>query len=163
MSNHILSTDHSATMKTSRGITLNTSQSFVPYNINVVPSSEFEISNEITSVTYTGTSLNTFLVSQNAELKTLGNTGAIGNIVNRGSADNVINRGTITTLTNGSGNIGTITDIHGTTTITKVSGSIVIPSKSSLTGSIVFSGDNGTSDVTLKYDSAKGCMVFLYE
>lgn len=163
MSNHILSTDHSATMKTSRGITLNTSQNFVPYNINVVPSSEFEISNEITSVTYTGTSLNTFLVSQNAELKTLGNTGAIGNIVNRGSADNVINRGTITTLTNGSGNIGTITDIHGTTTITKVSGSIVIPSNSNLTGSIVFGGDNGSSDVTLKYDSVKACMVFTYE
>ena len=163
MSNHTLSTDHSAIMKTSHGITLNTSQSFVPYNINVVPSSEFEISNEITRVTYIGTSLNTFLVSQNAELETLGNKGAIGNIVNRGSADNVINRGTITTLTNGSGNIGTITDIHGTTTITKVSGSIVIPSKSSLTGSIVFNGDDGASDITLKYDSAKGCMVFIYE
>mgnify|MGYP007085217842 CR=1 FL=1 len=163
MSNHTLSTDHSATMKTSHGITLNTNQSFVPYNINVVPSSEFEISNKITSVTYTGTSLNTFLVSQNAELNTLSNAGTIGNIVNRGIVDNVINRGTIATLVNGSGKIGTITDINGTTTITKVSGSIVIPSKSSLTGSIVFGGDNGSSDVTLKYDSAKGCMVFTYE
>ena len=101
-------------MKTSHGITLNTSQSFVPYNINVVPSSEFEISNEITSVTYAGASLNTFLVSQNAELKTLSNTGTIANIMNRRTVDNVINRGTIATLTNGSGKIGTITDIHGT-------------------------------------------------
>ena len=163
MSNHTLSTDHSATMKASHGITLNTSQSFVPYNINVVPSSEFEISNEITSVTYIGTSLNTFIVSQNAELKTLSNVGIVDNVMNRGTVSDILNRGTITTLTNGSGNIGTITDIHGTTTITKVSGSIVIPSKSSLTGSIVFNGDNSSSDVTLKYDSAKGCMVFIYE
>ena len=83
--------------------------------------------------------------------------------MNRGTISSILNRGTITTLTNGSGNIGTITDINGTTTITKVSGSIVIPSKSSLTGSIVFTGDNGSSDVILKYDSAKGCMVFAYE
>lgn len=163
MSNHTLSTDHSATMKTSHGITLNTNQSFVPYNINVIPSNEFEISDEITNITYTGNSIDPFLVSQNAKLKTLSNVGIVDNVMNRGTISSILNRGTITTLTNGSGNIGTITDIHGTTTITKVSGSIVIPSKSSLTGSIVFNGDNGSSDVILKYDSAKGCMVFAYE
>ena len=141
MSDYTLSADHSATMKTSHGITLNTSQSFVPYDINIVPASTFKISEGIKTVVY--------------------------NVVNIGTISDILNRGSITTLTNdkanGNGTIGTISNIIGTTTITNVSGSIVIPSKSNLTGSIVFGGDNGTSDVTLKYDSDKGCMVFLYE
>ena len=134
MSDYTLSADHSATMKTSHGITLNTSQSFVPYNINVVPASAFKISEEIKKVEYIGHAMDIF-VSKGAELKDIENAGTIG----------------------------TISAINGTTTITNVSGSIVIPSKSNLKGSIVFKGNNGTSDVTLKYDSAKGCMVFVYD
>ena len=166
MSDYTLSADHSATMKTSHGITLNTSQSFVPYNINIIPASSFVISEEINRVKYTGHAMDIF-VSKGAELKTIGNTGTVYNVVNIGTISDILNRGSITTLTNdkanGNGTIGTISNIIGTTTITNVSGSIVIPSKSKLTGSIVFGGDNGTSDVTLKYDSDKGCMVFLYE
>ena len=159
MSDYTLSADHSATMKTSNGITLNTSQSFVPYDINIIPASTF---------VYTGHAIDTFAVSKGAELKTIGNRGIVDKIENNhGTIISIINTGTITTLTNdktnGKGTIGAISNIIGTTTITNVSGSIVIPSKSKLTGSIVFGGDNGTSDITLKYDSAKGCMVFLYE
>lgn len=167
MSDYTLSADHSATMKTSHGITLNTSQSFVPYDINIVPASTFKISEGIKTVVYTGLAMNTFSIAKGAELKTIGNTGTVYNVVNIGTISDILNRGSITTLTNdkanGNGTIGTISNIIGTTTITNVSGSIVIPSKSNLTGSIVFGGDNGTSDVTLKYDSDKGCMVFLYE
>lgn len=135
MSTYKLTTDHYAIMGTSRGITLNTSQSFVPYNINIVPASAFVISEEINKVKYIGHAMDTFIISKGAELKDIENAGTIG----------------------------TISDINGATTITNVSGRIVIPSKSNLTGSIVFGGDNNTSDVTLKYDSAKGCMVFTYE
>lgn len=163
MSDYKLTNDHSSIMGTSSGITLNTEKTFIPYNINVVPNSTFEISEEITSISYTGGSLDPFVVLQKAELKTLSNTGTVDNIVNGGTISGVINRGSITTLNNDKGAIGIISDINGATTITNVSGSIVIPSKSNLTGSIVFGGDNSTSDITLKYDSAKGCMVFLYE
>ena len=145
MSDHTLSADHSAIMGTSRGITLNTSQSFVPYDINIVPASTF---------VYTGHAIDTFAVSKGAELKTIENRGTVDKIEN--------NNGTISSILN-TGTIGTISDIIGATTITNVSGRIVIPSKSNLKGSIVFKGNNGTSDVTLKYDSAKGCMVFTYE
>lgn len=154
MSTYKLTTDHSAIMGTSRGITLNTSQSFVPYNINIIPASGFVISEEINKVTYTGHAMDPFVIKKGAELKTIRNEGTVGDIVN--------NNGTISDIDN-RGTIGAISNIIGTTTITNVSGSIVIPSKSKLTGSIVFGGDNGTSDITLKYDSAKGCMVFLYE
>ena len=172
MSDYTLSADHSATMKTSNGITLNTNQSFVPYDINIVPASTFKISEGIKTVVYTGRVMNTFSITKDAEVKTIGNSGTVDNIVNIGTISDILNRGTITTLTNdktnGNGTIGTISNgtisnIIGTTTITNVSGSIVIPSKSNLTGSIVFGGDNGTYDVTLKYDSDKGCMVFSYE
>ena len=159
MNDYTLSSDHSATMKTSNGITLNTSQSFVPYDINIIPASTF---------VYTGHAIDTFAVSKGAELKTIGNVGTVDKIENNnGTIISILNTGTIARLTNdkinGKGTIGTISNIIGTTTITNVSGSIVIPSKSNLTGSIVFGGDNGTSDITLKYDSDKGCMVFLYE
>ena len=159
MNDYTLSADHSATMKTSNGITLNTSQSFVPYDINIIPASTF---------VYTGHAIDTFAVSKGAELKTIGNVGTVDKIENNnGTISSILNRGSITTLTNdkanGNGTIGTISNIIGTTTITNVSGSIVIPSKSNLTGSIVFGGDNNTSDVTLKYDPDKGCMVFTYE
>ena len=159
MSDYTLSADHSATMKTSNGITLNTSQSFVPYDINIVPASRF---------VYTGHAIDTFAISKGAELKTIGNAGTVDELENNnGTIRNILNRGTIAMLTNdktnGNGTIGTISAINGTTTITNVSGSIVIPSKSNLKGSIVFKGNNGTSDVTLKYDSAKGCMVFVYD
>ena len=167
MSDYTLSADHSATMKTSHGITLNTSQSFVPYDINIVPASTFKISEGIKTVVYTGRVMNTFSITKDAELKTIGNSGAVDNVVNIGTISDILNRGTITTLTNdktnGNGMIGTISNIIGTTTITNVSGSIVIPSKSNLTGSIVFGGDNDTSDVALKYDPDKGCLVFTYE
>lgn len=167
MSDYTLSADHSAIMGTSHGITLNTSQSFVPYDINVVPANTFKISEGIRTVLYTGRAMNTFSIVKGAELKTIGNPGTVDNIVNIGTIGDILNRGTITTLTNdktnGNGTIGTISNIIGTTTITNVSGSIVIPSKTNLTGSIVFGGDNGTSDVALKYDSDKGCMVFSYE
>lgn len=167
MSDYTLSADHSATMKTSHGITLNTNQSFVPYDINIVPASQFRISEGIKTVVYTGLAMNTFSIAKGAELKNIGNPGTVGNIVNIGTIGDILNRGSISRLTNdkanGNGTIGTISNIIGTTTITNVSGSIVIPSKSDLTGSIVFGGDNDTSDVTLKYDSDKGCMVFLYE
>ena len=167
MSDYTLSADHSATMKTSHGITLNTSQSFVPYNINIVPASTFKISEGIKTVVYTGRVMNTFSITKDAELKAIGNSGTVYNAVNIGTISNILNRGGITTLTNdkanGNGTIGTISNIIGTTTITSISGSIVIPSKSNLTGSIVFGGDNDTSDVTLKYDPDKGCLVFTYE
>lgn len=164
MSNHILSTDHSATMKTSHGITLNTSQSFVPYNISIKPSYKFEISDEIGTATYTGRLMDTFAVTNGAALNTIGNEGTITGIFNLSTTHYIENSGTIDELNNkDGGTIGTITDIPRETTITNVSGKITIPVKSNLTGSIVFGGDNGTSDVTLKYDSAKGCMVFLYE
>lgn len=135
MSTYKLTTDHSAIMGTSRGITLNTNQSFIPYNINIVPASAFVISEEINTVKYIGHAMDTFIISKGAELKDIENAGTIG----------------------------TISDINGATAITNVSGRIVIPSKSNLTGSIVFGGDNSTSDITLKYDSNKGCMVFVYE
>lgn len=159
MSDYTLSADHSATMKTSHGITLNTSQSFVPYDINIVPASTF---------VYTGHAIDTFAISKGTELKTIGNTGTVDKIENNnGTIISILNTGNITTLTNdktnGKGTIGAIENIIGTTTITNVSGSIVIPSKSNLAGSIVFKGDNDTSDVTLKYDSDKGCLVFTYE
>ena len=144
MSDYILSADHSAIMRTSRGITLNTSQSFVPYDINIVPANTFTISKGIETV----------IITKGAELKTIRNEGTVGDIVN--------NNGTIRDINN-RGTIGAISNIIGKTTITNVSGSTVIPSKSNLKGSIVFKGDNPTSDVTLKYDSAKGCMVFTYE
>lgn len=159
MSDHTLSADHSATMTTSHGITLNTSQSFLPYDINIVPASTF---------VYTGHAINTFAISKGTELKTIGNRGTVDKIENNnGTISSILNTGTIAMLTNdkinGKGTIDAISNIIGTTTITNVSGSIVIPSKSNLTGSIVFGGDNGASNITLKYDSAKGCMVFTYE
>lgn len=163
MSDYTLSADHFAKMKTSHGITLNTNQSFIPYDINIVPASMFKISEGIETVVYTGRAMNTFSIAKGAELKTIGNPGTVDKIVNIGTISVIDNRGSITTLTNDKGTISTISAINGTTTITNVSGSIVIPSKSNLTGSIVFKGNNGTSDVTLKYDSAKGCMVFVYD
>lgn len=166
MSDYTLSADHSAIMGTSHGITLNTSQSFVPYDINVVPANTFKISEGIRTVLYTGLAMNTFSITKDAEIKAIGNSGTVDKIVNNnGTISSILNTGTITMLTNdkGTGTIGAISDINGTTTITNVSGSIVIPSKSNLTGSIVFNGDNDTSDVTLKYDPDKGCMVFTYE
>lgn len=163
MSEYKLTTDHFAIMGSSHGITLKTNQSFVPYDINVVPYNEFEISDEIKKVTYTGHLLEPFIVSPGAELRGLSNEGKIDFATNNNTIYYFTNAGTISTLTNGSGNIGTITDIHGTTTITNVSGSIVIPSKSNLTGSIIFGGGDTSSAVTLKYDSDKDCMVFTYD
>ena len=159
MSDYTLSADHSAIMGTSHGITLNTSQSFVPYDINIVPASTF---------VYTGHAINTFAISKGTALKTIGNRGTVDKIENNNATiSSILNTGTIAMLTNdkinGKGTIDAISNIIGTTTITNVSGSIVIPSKSNLTGSIVFGGDNGASNITLKYDSAKGCMVFTYE
>ena len=159
MSDYTLSADHSAIMGTSHGITLNTSQSFVPYDINIVPASTF---------VYTGHAIDTFAISKGTELKTIGNRGTVDKIENNnGTISSILNTGTIAMLTNdkinGKGTIDAISNIIGTTTITNISGSIVIPSKSNLKGSIVFRGDNNTSGVTLKYDSAKGCMVFTYE
>ena len=159
MSDYTLSADHSAIMGTSHGITLNTSQSFVPYDINIVPASTF---------VYTGHAIDTFAISKGTELKAIGNRGTVDKIENNnGTISSILNTGTIAMLTNdkinGKGTIDAISNIIGTTTITNISGSIVIPSKSKLTGSIVFGGDNGASNITLKYDSAKGCMVFTYE
>lgn len=164
MSNYKLTNDHYAIMKTSHGITLNTNQSFIPYNINVVLNNEFEISEEIRKVTYAGHSLDPFVVSRNAELKSIGNEGTTAGIFNLNTIHYIENSGTIDELNNKEGGtVGTITDIPEETTITNVSGKITIPVKSNLTGSIVFGGDNDTSAVTLKYDSAKDCMVFTYD
>lgn len=164
MSGYELTNDHFAEMRTSHGITLNTSQSFVPYNISIRPSYKFEISDEIGTATYTGHLMETFAVANGAVLKNFGNEGTITSVFNLKTIHAIENSGTINELLNrDNGTIETIRNIPKTTTITKVSGSIVIPSKSNLTGSIVFNGDNGSSDVALKYDSVKGCMVFTYE
>ena len=91
MSDYTLSADHSATMKTSNGITLNTNQSFVPYDINIVPASRF---------VYTGHAIDTFAISKGAELKTIGNAGTVDEIENNnGTISNILNRGTIAMLT----------------------------------------------------------------
>lgn len=164
MSDYKLSNDHFAVMRTSHGITLNTEKTFIPYNINIIPDSKFEISEEINRVTYTGHLLDPFIVSQNAELKSLGNEGIIGCVINNNAIAEVRNFGTINALNN-SGTVETITDIplNTTTTIVKISGQMRVPVKSNLTGSIVFGGGDTSSAVTLKYDSAKDCMVFTYE
>lgn len=164
MSEYKLTADHSAIMGSSHGITLKTNQSFVPYNINVVPYKEFEISDEIQKVTYTGHFLEPFIVSQNAELKGLGNEGIIGCIINNKAIAEVRNVGTINALNN-SGTVETITDIplNTTTTIVKISGQMRVPVKSNLTGSIIFGGGDTSSAITLKYDSTNKCMVFTYD
>lgn len=164
MSDYKLSNDHFAVMRTSHGITLNTEKTFIPYNINIIPDSKFEISDEIGTATYTGHLMETFAVANGAELRNFGNEGTITGVFNLSTIHSIENSGTINELLNrDTGTIDVITNIPKTTTINKVSGSIVIPVKSNLTGSIVFGGDNDTSAVTLKYDSTKDCMVFTYD
>lgn len=164
MSDYTLTNDHFAEMRTSHGIILNTHQSFIPYDISIKPSYMFEISDEIGTATYTGHLMETFAVANGAKLRNFGNEGTITGVFNLNTIHSIENTGTINELLNReTGTIDIITNIPKTTTITNVSGSIVIPSKSNLTGSIVFGGDNGSSDVTLKYDSTNKCMVFTYE
>ena len=93
MSDYILSADHhAAIMRTSRGITLNTSQSFVPYDINIVPANEFTIVPASASTISKG--IDTVIITKGVELKTIRNEGTVGDIVNNnGTIRDIDNRG----------------------------------------------------------------------